>query len=90
MRNKPYVAAAGIPALLLLWWAISLWWNENGVMSIVVGALAAALFLAAYRISQAAPFSPGGKSKWDSTRSAGVNNWLDAQAAKGDRPAAKR
>ncbi len=89
MRNKPYVAAAGIPALLLLWWAISLWWNENGIMSIIVGAVAAALFLVAWRVSQAAPFSPDGKSKWNSTRSAGVNNWLDAQSGKDERPATK-
>lgn len=89
MRNKPYVAAAGVPALLLLLWAISLWWNENGVMALVVGAVAAALFLAAYRISQAGSFSPQAGSKWNSTRSTGVNNWLDAQAAKDDRPPSK-
>ena len=89
MRNKPYVAAAAVPALLLLLWAVNLWWNENGIMTIIVGACAAALFLAAYRISQAASFAPGAASKWDSTRSAGVNNWLDAQSAKDDRPTTK-
>lgn len=88
MRNKPYVAAAGIPALLLLWWAVSLWWNENGIMSLIVGAFAAAMFVATYRIAQAGSFSPGEKSKWDSTRSSGVNTWLDAQSGKDD--AAKR
>ena len=90
MRNKPYVAAAGIPGLLLLCWAFSFWWNENGILALVVGALAAALLFAAYRIAQAASFAPGEKSKWDSTRSAGVNNWLDAQSAKDDPAAAKR
>lgn len=89
MRNKPYVAAAGIPALLLLCWAISLWWNENGIMSLIVGAVAAALFVAAYRIAQAGSFSPGAKANWDSTRSADVNNWLDAQSAKDERPTTK-
>ena len=89
MRNKPYVAAAGIPALLLLWWAISLWWNENGVMSLIVGAVAAALFVAAWRIAQAAPFSPTKGSNWNSSRSTGVNDWLDAQSDKDERPAAK-
>ena len=89
MRNKPYVAAAAVPAVLLLIWAVTLWWNENGIMTLIVGGCAAALFLAAYRIAQAASFAPGGAAKWDSTRSAGVNNWLDAQSAKDERPASK-
>ena len=89
MRNKPYVAAAGVPALLLLWWAIALWRNANGVMALIVGAVAAALFVAAYRIAQAASFSPQAGAKWDSNRSSGVNNWLDAQAAKDDHPTTK-
>ena len=90
MRNKPYVAAAAIPGLLLLCWAFSFWWNENGIMALVVGALAAALLFAAYRIAHASSFAPTGQSKWDSTRSAGVNNWLDAQSTKDDQGTAKR
>ncbi len=89
MRNKPYVAVAAVPAALLLWWAITLWWKENGVMSLVVGAVAAALFVAAYRISQASSFAPAKKGNWDSARSSDVNSWLDAQSAKDDRPATK-
>ena len=90
MRNKPYVAAAAVPAALLLWWAVSLWWNENGVMALIVGALAAALFVAAYRIAQAESFAPGKKANWSSYRSADVADWLDARDAKDDRPATKR
>ena len=89
MRNKPYVAAAAVPAALLLWWAITLWWNENGIMCLIVGAVSAALFLAAYRISQANSFAPTKSGNWDSSRSAGVNNWLDSQSAKDDRGATK-
>ena len=90
MRNKPYVAAAAVPAVLLLWWAITLWWNENGIMCLIVGAVSAALFVAAYRISQASSFAPTKTANWSSARSSDVNNWLDAQAAKDDRPAAKQ
>jgi hypothetical protein len=89
MRNKPYVAAIAVPAVLLLWWAVSLWWNENGIMALIVGACAGALFLGAYRVAQAASFAPTKQSNWNSSRSAGVDNWLDAQAAKDDRPATK-
>jgi len=90
MRNKPYVAAIAVPAVLLLWWAISLWWNDNAVMALIPGGLAAALFFGAYRVSQAASFAPSKKSNWNSSRSAGVNNWLDAQADKDERSATKQ
>jgi predicted negative regulator of RcsB-dependent stress response len=89
MRNKPYVAAAGVPAVLLLLWAFSLWWNENGIMSLIVGGLAAALFVAAYRISQAASFAPQKKSNWNASRSEGVTRWLDSQAEDDERPATR-
>ena len=89
MRNKPYVATAAVPAALLLWWAITLWWNENGIMSLIVGAVSAALFVAAYRISQANSFAPTKTGNWNAARSSDVNNWLDAQSAKDDRPATK-
>lgn len=90
MRNKPYVAALAVPALLLLIWAFSLWWNENGVMSLIVGGVAAALGFGAYRVAQASSFAPTGKTNWSGARSAGVNTWLDAQDAKDGRPAAKQ
>jgi len=83
MRNKPYAAAAAVPAALLLWWAISLWWNDNAIMALIVAAISAALFVAAYRITQAASFAPSKASNWNSARSGGVNNWLDAQDKKG-------
>lgn len=89
MRNKPYVAAAAIPAALLLCWAINLWWNENGIMCLIVGAVSAALFLAAYRISQANSFAPTKTGNWNASSSAGVSNWLDAQSAKEDRGVTK-
>ncbi len=89
MRNKPYVAAAAVPGALLLWWAVTLWWNENGIMSLVVGTVAAAFFIAAYRISKANSFSPTKAGNWNSARSADVNTWLDAQSEKDDRPVAK-
>ncbi len=90
MRNKPYVAAAAVPAVLLLWWALSLWWNDNAMMSVIVGAVAAAFGVAAYRISQASSFSPAKKSTWGTARSEGVSGWLDAQSEKDDRPSAKQ
>lgn len=89
MRNKPYVAVAAVPGALLLCWAVSLWWRDNAIGAIIAGAVAAALFVAAYRIAQANSFSPDKRAKWDSSRSTGVNNWLDAQSAKDDRPATK-
>ena len=89
MRNKHYVAAAAVPAVLLLWWALSLWWKDSAVMALIVGAVAVALGVAAYRISKAASFAPVKQSKWDSSRSAGVNDWLDAQSSKGDPPSTK-
>lgn len=89
MRNKPYVAVAAIPAVLLLWWAISLWWRDNAIGALIAGGIAAALLVAAYRIAHADSFSPTKRGNWDSSRSAGVNNWLDAQSAKDDRPSAK-
>jgi hypothetical protein len=76
MRNKWFVLAIAVPALLLAWWAISLWWHDNGLMAIVPGGLAAALFVGAYRVSQSASFSPSAKSTWGSGRSAGVTRWL--------------
>ena len=90
MRNKPYVAVAAVPAVLLLCWAISLWWRENGIGALIAGGIAAALFVAAYRIAQADSFSPGKKANWSSMRSGDVADWLDAREGKEDRPAQKR
>jgi hypothetical protein len=89
MRNKPYVAVAAVPAALLLWWAVSLWWRDNAIGAVIAGAIAVAMFVAAYRIAQADSFSPTKRSNWNSSRSAEVNRWATAHDEKDDRPAAK-
>ncbi|MGB7160052.1 MAG: hypothetical protein WBD40_18440 [Tepidisphaeraceae bacterium] len=89
MRNKPFVAALAVPGVLLLIWAISLWWNDNNVMSLIPGGLAAALFFAAYRVAHAASFSPDKKPAWDARRSESVQRWADAQSDDSDQPAAR-
>jgi hypothetical protein len=90
MRNKPYVAVAAVPAVLLFIWAVSLWWRENGIGALIAGGIAAALFVAAYRIAKADSFAPGKSANWSSMRSAGVADWIDAREAKGDQGASKR
>ena len=89
MRNKPYVAALAVPAVLLLFWAISLWWRDYNVLSLLSGVLAAALFFAAYRVSQAASFAPEKKSNWSDARSEGVSRWLNAQTDDEEHPFAR-
>ena len=81
MRNKPYVAALTVPAVLLLFWAISLWWRDYSILSRLPGALAAALFWWAYKVAHAQSFAPTNQPTWDSNRPEEVNRWL---AARGD------
>jgi hypothetical protein len=89
MRNKPYVAALAVPAVLLLFWAISLWWRDYNMLSLLPGGLAAALFVGAYRISQAASFAPEKKSNWSDARSDTVSRWLSAQGDDEEHPATR-
>jgi hypothetical protein len=79
MRNKWFVIAIAVPALLLAWWAITLWWNDYALFALVPGGLAVGLSVGAYRVSQAASFSPAGKSSWSDSRSAGVTRWLNGR-----------
>ena len=86
MRNKPYVAALVIPAVLLLFWALSLWWNENNVASLFPGAAAIALLFAARRVARAESFTPTKQARWDSSRPESVNRWLDSRADEDETP----
>ena len=86
MRNKPYVAALTVPAVLLLFWAISLWWRDYNVMSLLPGGLAAALFVAASRVSKAASFAPTNQPTWDSSRPEEVNRWLANRGDEEEQP----
>jgi hypothetical protein len=89
MRNKPYVAALAVPAVLLLFWAISLWWRDYNVLSLLPGALAAGLFWWSYKVAHAQSFAPTKKSNWDSQRSEGVTQWLSARSDEDEHPVAR-
>ena len=79
MRNKPYVAALAAPAVLLLFWAISLWWRDYNMLSLLPGGLAAALCWWAYKVAHAQSFAPTNQPTWDSNRPEEVNSWLAAR-----------
>lgn len=81
MRNKWYVIGLLIPALLLVWAAISLLMGGNGMFWLVPAVLAVALGVAAFRVAQAASFTPSAPQRWDADQqSAGMSKWLKHRA----------
>lgn len=86
MRNKPYVAALAVPAALLLFWAILLWWHDYNVLSLLPGALAAALIWGAYKVAHSESFAPTKQANWDSPRPENVNRWLASRSEEDETP----
>jgi hypothetical protein len=88
MRNRWYVLAIAAPALLLAYWAISLALADNGIMALVPGALAGALFFGAYRVARSSAFAPAPPPGWSDARPPTVTRWLkerDAQQSESAR-----
>ena len=80
MRNKWYVLAIAVPAVLLAYWAVSLVLSDNAAIALLPAALAAALFVGAYRVARSAAFTPEPQSQWPVARSPGVTRWLKDHA----------
>jgi|KBSSwiStaDraftv2_1062776.scaffolds.fasta_scaffold3855231_1 hypothetical protein len=89
MRNKPYVAALAVPAVLLLFWAISLWWRDYNMLSLLPGGLAAALLWWAYKVAHSQSFAPTKQANWDSSRPEGVDRWLANRSDEKEQPVAR-
>jgi hypothetical protein len=70
--------------VLLLFWAISLWWRDYNMLSLLPGGLAAALFWGAYKVAHAQSFAPTTKANWDSSRPEDVNRWLAGRGGGGE------
>jgi hypothetical protein len=79
MRNKPYVVAVLIPALVSTWWAISLLLGDNTILALVVAGGAAALGFVAVRIAKAESFAPTPKASYKGAVNDNVKRWLKVQ-----------
>jgi hypothetical protein len=80
MRNKWYVLAIAVPALLLAYWAIRLLLSDNAIMALVPGVLAGALCFGAYRVARSAAFAPAPPTGWSDERAPAVTRWLKEHA----------
>lgn len=78
MRNKGYVLGFAIAGLVLTVLAIKSWFGDGGLLFILPPAgLAVAMFIAAYKVSQAESFAPTNQRRWDSSGdSPNLKRWL--------------
>src|SRR5688500_5281884 len=86
MRNKLYVGAVLVPAVLLTWGAIHFALGDNTIFALILAGLALALGFAAVRIGKAESFAPTPKAPHNSALSANVKRWLKVQGDEAAEP----
>jgi hypothetical protein len=75
MRNKWFVGGLLVPALFFTWATVASLRGSAGIFALAPLAIAIGLYAAAWKVSQAASFTPAGPQRWDSGTSDAVKRW---------------